>query len=120
MALIDTTNVTNSSILLKSRLDKNMSKNNHYLSDLQAKRDQDWEFRYNVVGIEEEREKQTGYTDLMPIYTPTEVVIRSVKGENGKDLRTDWVGDTVLVWISPICLLCQKRINITIQVFGLI
>ena len=34
MALIDTTNVTNSFMLLKSRLDKNMSKNNHYLSDL--------------------------------------------------------------------------------------
>lgn len=90
MAIIDTTNVTNSSMLLKSRLNKNMSKDNHYLSDLQAKRDQDWEFRYNVVGIEEEREKQTGYTDLMPIYTPTEVVVRSVKGETGTDLRTDW------------------------------
>ena len=90
MAIIDTTNVTNSSMLLKSRLNKNMSKDNHYINDLQAKRDQDWEFRYNVVGIEEEREKQIGYTDLLPNYTPLDVVIRSVKGENGKDLRTDW------------------------------
>ena len=90
MAIIDTTNVTNSSMLLKSRLNKNMSEDNHYINDLQAKRDQDWEFRYNVVGIEEEREKQIGYTDLLPNYTPLDVVIRSVKGENGKDLRTDW------------------------------
>ena len=58
MAIIDTTNVTNSSMLLKSRLNKNMSKDNHYINNLQAKRDQDWEFRYNVVGIEEEKEKQ--------------------------------------------------------------
>ena len=79
MAIIDTTNVTNSSMLLKSRLNKNMSKDNHYINNLQAKRDQDWEFRYNVVGIEEEKEKQIGYTDLLPNYTPLDVVIRSVK-----------------------------------------
>ena len=63
MAIIDTTNVTNSSMLLKSRLNKNMAKDNHYINDLQAKRDQDWEFRYNVVGIEEERKKQIGGTE---------------------------------------------------------
>nr|DAD96853.1 MAG TPA: hypothetical protein [Siphoviridae sp. ct5op20]DAM79977.1 MAG TPA: hypothetical protein [Caudoviricetes sp.] len=34
MAIIDTTNVTNSSMLLKSRLNKNMSKDNHYINDL--------------------------------------------------------------------------------------
>lgn len=90
MAVIDTTNLTNSSMILKSRLDKNMSIKNHYLNDLQAKRDQDWEFRYNVVGIEEEKEKQIGYSDLLPVYSPIDVVIRSVKDENGKDLGTDW------------------------------
>ena len=91
MAIIDTTNLTNSSMILKSRLDKNMSIKNHYLNDLQAKRDQDWEFRYNVVGIEEEKEKQIRYSDLLPVYSPIDVVVRSVKDENGKDLGTDWV-----------------------------
>lgn len=91
MAIIDTTNLTNSSMILKSRLNKNLSIKNHYLNDLQAKRDQDWEFRYNVVGIEEEKEKQIGYSDSLPIYSPIDVVVRSVKDENGNDLGTDWV-----------------------------
>ena len=51
MAILDTSNVIDSSIFLKAKLDKNMVGSNYYIENLQDKRDADWEFRYNVVGI---------------------------------------------------------------------
>lgn len=90
MAIIDTTNVIDSSMFLKARLKKNMVGDNYYIENLQDKRNQDWELRYNVVGIEEEKSRQIQYTDCLPTYTPLDVVIRSVKGEKGEDLGADW------------------------------
>lgn len=90
MAIIDTTNVIDSSMFLKARLKKNMVGDNYYIENLQDKRNQDWEFRYNVVGIEEEKGRQIQYTNYLPTYTPLDVVIRSVKGEKGEDLGADW------------------------------
>ena len=90
MALVDTTKVIDNSIFLKAKLDKNMVGSNYYIENLQYKRDKDWEFRYNVVGIEEENEKQCDYTNELPNYTPIDVAIRTVKSDKGKDLGLDW------------------------------
>lgn len=90
MAILDTSNVIDSSIFLKAKLDKNMVGSNYYIENLQDKRDADWEFRYNVVGIEEELVKQINYTQEIPSYTPIDVVIRNVKSIKGEDLGTDW------------------------------
>lgn len=90
MALLDTSNVIDSSIFLKAKLDKNMVGSNYYIENLQDKRDADWEFRYNVVGIEEELVKQINYTQEIPSYTPIDVVIRNVKSIKGEDMGTDW------------------------------
>ena len=54
MALINTTNVVDSSIYLKARLPNNMVGDNYYIENLQDKRNKDWAFRYNKVDIEEE------------------------------------------------------------------
>ena len=90
MALINTTNVVDSAMYLKARVPKNMVGDNYYIENLQDKRNQDWAYRYNVVGIEEEKDKQINYTKELPTYSPIDVVIRSVKGERGEDLGTDW------------------------------
>ena len=90
MAVINTTNVIDSSMYLKAKLPKNMVGENYYIENLQDKRNKDWAYRYNVVGIEEEIAKPLKYTCELPAYTPVDVVIRSVKGERGEDLGTDW------------------------------
>ena len=54
MAIFDTTNSLDTSMLMKSRLPKNMVGENYYIENLQEKRNQDWQYRYNVVDIEEE------------------------------------------------------------------
>lgn len=90
MAVINTTNVIDSSMYLKAKLPKNMVGENYYVENLQDKRNKDWAYRYNVVGIEEEIAKPLKYTCELPAYTPVDVVIRSVKGERGEDLSTDW------------------------------
>ena len=90
MAVIDTTTVIDSSMFLKARLPKNMVGENYYIENLQDKRNKDWAYRYNVVGIEEEIQRQLEYTCELPSYTPIDVVIRSVKSERGEDLGTDW------------------------------
>lgn len=90
MALVNTTDVIDNSIFLKAKLDKNMVGSNYYIENLQHKRNLDWNMRYNVVDIEEELEKQCEYTELTPLYSPIDVVIRDVKSEKGEDLGTDW------------------------------
>ena len=90
MALINTTDIIDSSVFLKAKLKKNMVSDNYYIENLQYRRDADWKMRYNVVDIEEELVKQIDYTSESPNYTPIEVVIRSVKDEDGEDLGTDW------------------------------
>ena len=90
MAVFDSTNVIDSSIHLKAKLDKNRVGENYYIQNLQDLRDRDWYTRYNVIGIEEELHKQTEYSTESPEYAPIDVVIRTVKGEKGQDLGTDW------------------------------
>lgn len=90
MALFNTTDIVDSSIYLKARLDKNKVGSNYYIENLQDKRNKDWDYRYNVVGIEEELEKQIDYTDELPLYTPIDVAIRTVKGDKGTDFGEDW------------------------------
>lgn len=63
---------------------------NWYIQNLQDKRNKDWEFRYNVVNIEEELKKQVNYTKELPCYTPIQVVIQSVKNDKGKSIGNDW------------------------------
>ena len=76
MAVYNTTDILDSSAFLKAKLDKNMVGTNYYIENLQYRRDQDWEYRFNRVDIEEELNKQMCYTPEMPVYTPIEVVIR--------------------------------------------
>ena len=90
MALFDTSNIIDNSIFLKAKLDKNMVGENYYIENLQDKRNQDWEYRYNVVGIEEELEKQIFYSSNEPTYSAIDAVITSVKSDRGQDLGTDW------------------------------
>ena len=58
MAILNTTDIVDSSIMLKARLKHNMVGDNYYIQNLQYKRDQDWEYRYNTVDIEEEKDRQ--------------------------------------------------------------
>ena len=90
MAIFDTTNSLDTSMLMKSRLPKNMVGENYYIENLQEKRNQDWQYRYNVVDIEEEKHKQVSYSKQLPTYTPIDVTIRSVKSEKNIDLGMDW------------------------------
>lgn len=89
--IVDTSNTIDSSIFLKARLEKNMVGSNYYIENLQDRRNRDWEFRYNVVEIEEEVEKDIKYTDQMSEYTPIEVVVSNVKTEFGADLNDDFL-----------------------------
>lgn len=90
MALYDTSNIIDNSIFLKAKLEKNMVGSNYYIENLQDKRNQDWDYRYNVVGIEEELEKQKCYTTENPIFSAIDAVITHVKSDKGEDLGTDW------------------------------
>lgn len=90
MAVIDTTNVLESTSFLKAKFPHNKVGSNYFIQNLQAKRDEDWQYRPNIVDIEEELEKQIEYTTEDPLYTPVDVAIRSVKSEKGQDLGSDW------------------------------
>jgi len=90
MGVIDTTNVIDNSMFLKANLAPNMVGENYYLENLQDKRNEEWEYRYNRVWIEEELQKQTAYTNAVPNYTPIDVVIGNIKSTKGEDLGTDW------------------------------
>ena len=58
VAIIDTTDVVESSRFLKAKLKKNMVGDNYYLQSLQSKVDAEWNYRSNVFDVEEELEKQ--------------------------------------------------------------
>lgn len=90
MAIIDTTNVVNSAIAQKAKLKKNMSKDNYYLKSLQDKINYEWDYRYNVVTIEEEPTKQITYTQDYPVYTPIDVVIQNIITDKGEKMTDDW------------------------------
>ena len=90
MAIYDTSSVIDNSIFLKAKLDKNMVGSNYYIDNLQSKRDKDWEYRYNVVEIEEENEKYLQYTQDPTRFSFIEAVISSVKSDKGVDLGSDW------------------------------
>ena len=79
MAIIDTSNTIDSSIFLKAKLKDNMVGDNYYIENIQARRNRDWDYRFNRVDIEEELERQYHYTKDIPVYTPIEVVINNVK-----------------------------------------
>ena len=90
MSVINTTDIVDSAIFLKSKLDKNMVGSNYYIENLQHKRNLDWNYRYNIVGIEEELIKQLEYTNQYTSYTPIDVAITEVKTDRGEPLSTDW------------------------------
>ena len=56
MAIIDTSNTIDSSIFLKAKLKDNMVGDNYYIENIQARRNRDWDYRFNRVDIEEELE----------------------------------------------------------------
>lgn len=83
--VINSTDLILSSIKKKTNLKKNMSKENYYLKMLQNKIDYEWDYRYNVVDIEEENIRGSEK------YEPVEVVIQSVYSEKEKKtLSDDW------------------------------
>ena len=90
VAIIDTTDVVESSMFLKAKLKKNMVGDNYYLQSLQSKVDAEWNYRSNVFDVEEELEKQMSYTKEKPKYTPIEVVIQHVRTDVGEKLSDDW------------------------------
>jgi len=90
MAVINTTDVVESSMFLKAKLKKNMVGDNYYIESLQSKIDAEWNYRHNVVDIEEENDKQVSYTNQKPVYTPIEVVIQHVITDKGVKLADDW------------------------------
>ena len=90
MPVINTSNVIDSSMLTKAKLPVNLSMENHYTQDLQAKRSSDFYYRYNVIDLEEENTKITTYTTQKPYYTATQAVIQTAKEDWGKDLSDDW------------------------------
>ena len=90
MAIIDTTDVIGSAMAQKANLQKNLTKENYYLKSLQDKVNREWNYRYNVVDIEEEKEKQKEYTSQYPIYSPIEAVIQRVITDKGEKLSDDW------------------------------
>lgn len=57
MAIIDTSNTIDSSIFLKAKLKDNMVGDNYYIENVQARRNRDWDYRFNRVDIEEELER---------------------------------------------------------------
>lgn len=90
MAVINTTDIVESSMFLKAKLKKNMVGDNYYLETLQSKIDAEWDYRYNVVDIEEEIKRQYSYTTESPVYTPIEVIIQHVLTKEGVKLAEDW------------------------------
>ena len=90
MAVIDTTNVIDSAMYMKAKLKKNMVGDNYYIESLQHKVNNEWMYRYNVIDIEEENEKQKFYTKDKPVYTPTEAVIQKVVSDTGEKYADDW------------------------------
>lgn len=90
MAVINTTDVVESSMFLKAKLKKNMVGDNYYIESLQSKIDAEWNYRHNVVDIEEENNKQVFYSTQKPVYTPIEVVIQHVVTDKGVKLAEDW------------------------------
>lgn len=90
MAVINTTDVIESSMFLKAKLKKNMVGDNYYIESLQSKIDAEWDYRYNVCDIEEENNKQMSYTVQKPVYTPVEVIMQHVITEKGIKLAEDW------------------------------
>ena len=90
MPVYNTSNTLDNSMYLKTKLPVNKVSDNYYIENLQYKRNQDWNSRFNIVNIEEELQKQSDYTLQNPTYTPIDVAIRKVKNEYGKDLGTDW------------------------------
>ena len=90
MAVINTTNVVESSMFLKAKLKKNMVGDNYYIESLQSKIDAEWNYRHNVFDIEEECNKQSFYTKQKPVYTPVEVVMQHVITDKGIKLADDW------------------------------
>lgn len=90
MAIIDTTNVVESTMFLKSKLPKNMVGDNYYIQTLQNKINAEWDYRHNVVEIEEENNKQVAYTKENPTYTAIDAVVQTVKTIRGEELADDW------------------------------
>lgn len=113
MAIIDTTDVVESSMFLKAKLKKNMVGDNYYLQTLQQKINAEWDYRYNVFDIEEENNRQMSYTKDKPKYTPIEAVIQHVKTDKGIDLADDWQKLVFRDTKHPTCL--GKRFRFSLE-----
>lgn len=90
MALYNTTDNIDSSIYLKSKFPKNMVGDNYYIETLQEKVDAEWEYRTNVIDLDEEMHRQTKYSPTLPKYTPIECTLKNVYSETGQKLSDDW------------------------------
>lgn len=81
--VIDSTNILSSTMDLKSQVYKNMDEKNYYLKTLQQKIDYDWEYRYNIVDIEEENSFASGK------YNDVEVAIQGLYSVTQKKILSD-------------------------------
>lgn len=77
---------TTDSYYLFSQTPKNIGPDNYYIASLQEKVNADWEYRYNVVDVEQEQ--TIGGND----YKPMEVVIQSIKNDKGQAVSDDIAG----------------------------
>ena len=83
MAVYDSTLIKDTRYLL-SRTPKNLVTDNYFHKELQQKIDADWRFRPNRVDIE----KETGIGTEE--YEKKEVVLQSLKNDNGTSISEDW------------------------------
>lgn len=88
----DTTDVTDTSVLKKSKLNKNFNSNNYWIESYQHKVDRDWRFATNVVDVDEQIVKFNAkqYVVATPEYQNIEVRITSAYDEKGIKLSDDY------------------------------
>ena len=91
-SVYDTTNYIDTSLHLKSKLNKNFSHDNYWIESLQDKINSAWEYATDIVNIEESIEKfDNDNVLLMPIqYQTIESRIMSVYTEKGVKLSDDF------------------------------
>ena len=83
--VVNTTDILDSSMLLKANLKDDFDETNYYLSSLQHKINAEWDYRYNKVHLEEEKIFGS------EIFYPTEAVLTDVYSETLKKvIADDW------------------------------
>ena len=90
--IVNTTDNVNTTMMFKSKLNKNFHNDNYWIEGLQNKVDKAWEFATDVVDIKEEIDQfnSKGYKLGCPEYKDIEVRITSAYDETGTKLSNDY------------------------------